>query len=120
MASDQDNLLTQYSCAPLDVDELLQMYEANPENLNVLDCLAFKFYTSDDLDRSLEFYQKIVKMDDKNESAHYYIGNILYRKKRVMAAIMQWKKVVSLDPESKLAQKAQERIDQAMNQIRDM
>ena len=120
MGDGENELLTQYSQAPLDEDELLRMAEANPDNINILDCLAFKFYTSEQLDRALEFYKKIVTLDDQNESAHFYIGNIFYRKKQIMAAIFEWKKVIGLGTDPKLADKAQERIDAAMKQIQSL
>ena len=120
MTDNNDDVLTQYSSAPLDVEELLRMYQANPENINVLDCLAFKYYTADQLDKALELYTKISKLQPQNDSAHYYMGNIYYRKKRLVAAMMEWKKVISLNEGGKLAQKAQERIDAAMQQVRDL
>ena len=120
-ADDKNNpVLTQYSSAPLDIEELLRMAEANPDNVNILDCLAFKFYTGEQFDRALDFYQRIVKIQPENESAHYYMGNIFYRQKRLVAAMMEWKKVISLGSDGKLAAKAQERIDAAMQQVRDM
>ena len=118
--ADNDDVLTQYSSAPLDVEELIRMYQANPDNINVLDCLAFKYYTAEQLDKALELYKKIVSIEPSNESAHYYMGNIYYRKKRLVAAMMEWKKVVSLNPDGRMAGKAQERIDAAMQQVREL
>jgi tetratricopeptide (TPR) repeat protein len=120
MSSDDNDVLTQYSSAPLDVEELLRMAKANPDNINVLDCLAFKYYTAETLDQALEIYRQISKLDPKNDSAHYYIGNIYYRQKRLVAAMMEWKKVIKLNTDSKMADKAQERIDAAMQQVRDI
>ena len=118
--SDEDGMLTQYSQAPLDIDELLRMHEANPDNLNVLDCIAFSYYTQDDLDRALEYYKKILEQDDTLANAHYYVGNVLFRRRQLVAAMMSWKKVIALDPDGKLAKNAQERIDMAMDRVRDM
>jgi tetratricopeptide (TPR) repeat protein len=120
MDEKNDGVLTQYSSAPLDIEELLRMAEANPDNVNILDCLAFKFYTTEQLDKALELYGRIVKLQPENDSAHYYMGNIYYRKKRLVAAMMEWKKVISLSSDSKLAAKAQERIDASMQQVRDL
>jgi len=96
------------------------MYEANPENVNIIDCLAFKFYTADQLDKSIELYKQIVKLAPTNETAHYYLGNIYYRQKKLVAAMMEWKKVISLNESGKMAAKAQERIDAAMQQVREL
>ena len=117
---DKNDVLTQYSSAPLDVEELLRMYQANPDNVNVLDCLAFKYYTAEQLDKALELYKKIAKLEPENDSAHYYMGNIYYRKKQLIQAMMEWKKVITLNEGSKLAAKAQERIDAAMQQVREL
>lgn len=118
--SDEEGMLTQYSQAPLDIDELLRMHEANPENLNVLDCIAFSYYTQDDLDKALQYYQKILAQDGDQANAHYYVGNVYFRRRQLVAAMMSWKKVIALDPEGKLAKNAQERIDMALERVREM
>lgn len=118
--SDDEELLTQYSQAPLDIEELLRMHEANPDNINVLDCIAFSYYTKDDLDKALEYYKKILAKDPSQSNAHYYVGNVLFRRRQLVAAMMSWKKVVALDGDSKLAKNAQERIEMAMERVREM
>lgn len=120
MSDDKNNVLTQYSSAPLDIEELLQMYKANPENVNVMDCLAFKHYTSEQNEDALKVYKAIVAIQPENESAHYYMGNIYYRTKRLVAAMMEWKKVIALDTDKRLAEKCKERIEAAMQQVREL
>lgn len=117
---DEDAVLTQYSQAPLDIEELLKVYEDDPKNLQVLDCIAFSYYTKDELDKALEFYKKITQVEPKQSAAHYYIGNILFRKKQIVAAMMSWKKVIKLDPGSKLAENAADRVEMAMDKVREM
>lgn len=117
---DDDEALTQYTQAPLDLDELLRMHEANPENVNVLDCIAFRYYTADDLEQALDFYKKILVQDGTQANAHYYIGNIHFRRKQLVAAMMSWKKVIKLVPETKLAKNAEERVELAMEKVREM
>lgn len=117
--SEDDGMLTQYSQAPLDIDELLRMHEANPDNLNVLDCIAFSYYTQDELDKALQFYKKILEKDATQVNAHYYVGNVLFRRRQLVAAMMSWKKVITLSPGSKLAKNAQERVEMAMERVRD-
>jgi len=120
MSDDQNNVLTQYSSAPLDIDELKAMYEANPENINIMDCLAFKHYTNEQNDEALKIYKEIANIQQDNESAHYYMGNIYYRTKRLVAAMMEWKKVIALDKDKKLIEKCKQRIEAAMQQVRDL
>ncbi len=118
--SDEEAMLTQYSQAPLDLDELLRMHAANPDNLHVLDCIAFRYYTADDLDKAAEFYKKIIDKDSKQVNAYYYLGNIQFRRKQLVAAMMSWRKVVALQPDSKLSKNAEERIEMAMQKVREM
>ncbi len=113
-------MLTQYTQAPLDIDELLRMHEANPENLSVLDCIAFSYYTQDDLPKALEFYKKIIAKDPKQVNAHYYIGNVLFRQRQLVAAMMAWKKVIHIDGNGKMGKNAQARIEMAMDRVREM
>lgn len=115
-----DGMLTQYSQAPLDIDELLRMHQANPDNVNVLDCIAFRYYTADELEKAYDFYQKIVAKDPTQANAYYYIGNIQFRKKQLVAAMMSWKKVIALNPTSKLAKNAEERVEMAMKRVREL
>lgn len=118
--SEEDAILTQYSQAPFDLGELQRMHQANPENLDVLNCIAFRYYTQDELDQALEYYQKILALDAKHPEAHYYVGNVQFRRRKLVAAMMSWKKVIAIDPQSKFAENARERIELALERVRGM
>lgn len=120
VADEDDGLLTQYAQAPLPVEELLQMHEANPDNLEVLDAVAFHFYTHDELDRAMEFYKKLLAKKPKHVDAHYRVGNIHFRRKQLVAAMMSWKKVIQLSPDSKTGRNAKARVERAMDKVRDL
>ncbi len=120
MSDEKKNVLTEYSSAPLDTEELLQMYKANPTNVNIMDCLAFKHYTNEQNEAALRIYKEIVALQPDNESAHYYMGNIYYRTKRLVAAMMEWKKVIALNQDPKLVEKCTQRIEAAMQQVREL
>ncbi len=116
-----EEVLTQYSTAPLDLEELLKMYRANPENVNILDCLAFKYYTANDLEKALDFYKKILLIEPDNVNALYYIGNIYYRQKKLVNAIIYWKKVVAQEgADPKMKEKAEGRLSAAMEQMKKL
>ena len=100
--------MTQYAkCA--DSEELKhaeQLIEEDPENLSLLEWVAFLHYTNGNYERSIELFKKLVKMDAKNEGHLYYLANSLYKVQKLTLARMYWKKVIMTNPEGKFAEKS--------------
>ncbi len=97
------------------IGEVRAMLEADPENLDLQDWLAFMLYTNNELDEAILIYKKLLARDHKSETQHYYLGNAYCKKGLVQLAIEEWKRVVLIDAESKLAKKAAVRIEQAQS-----
>jgi len=97
----------------LDTDEIEQLLVNQPENLELRDWLAFSLYTNNNFKEAIKHYIKLISQAPDVESYHYYLGNCYYRSGLKALAIVEWKKVTRLSPDSKLSQKANERIKKA-------
>lgn len=95
------------------IDEVRLMLQNDPENLDLQDWLAFMLYTNNQLDEAIELYKRLLTSNHRSENQHFYLGNAYFKKGLVKLAVEEWKRVVLLDPESKLGQKAKVRIEQA-------
>lgn len=106
--------ITNYAKAS-DSAELQKMEELlakDPDSVPLLEWIAFMYYTSDSYDRAVELYQKLVKLDSKNEANHYYLANLYLKLKQKDRAVEHWNRVISLNPVSKFADKAKHLIDE--------
>lgn len=53
------------------VQEYLALYQANPDNADVLYNLAWKYFDHGDLDQAIEAYERVLDLNPKDEDAHY-------------------------------------------------
>ena len=95
------------------IDEVRMMLKNDPDNLDLQDWLAFMLYTNNELDEAIELYKKLLSANHRPENQHFYLGNAYYKKGLTKLAIEEWKRVVELDPESKMGGKAKVRLEQA-------
>ncbi len=95
------------------IEEVRDMLKNDPDNLDLLDWLAFMLYTNNQLDEAIEIYKNLLGKSHKSETQHYYLGNAFCKKGLVKLAIEEWKQVVALDADGKLGKKAAVRIEQA-------
>ena len=103
-------LISQYESATwIGIDELERRLAQNPADDDLLTLLAFVYYTSNKLDKSIDIYQRTIALNDKNPQAHYYLGNAYFRKGAFPQAKEQWEKVVELDPAGRLGTNARRR-----------
>jgi len=98
------------------IEEVRMMLTNDPENLDLQDWLAFMLYTNNELDEAIELYKKLLAAEHRAENQHFYLGNAYYKKGLIKLAIEEWKRVVGLDPESKIGKKAAVRIEQAQQE----
>jgi tetratricopeptide (TPR) repeat protein len=104
-------VLTQYTAGDgQGVAEIEKMLEKDPENLQLLDWLAFMYYSNNDTEKAIGTYNKIIKIDPSNASQHYYLANSYYKANQVEEALTHWRHVVTLKPDGKLGRKASDRI----------
>ncbi len=104
-------LLTQYAAGDGGgVEEMERMLEQDPDNVQLLDWLAFMYYSNNEIQKAIEVYERIMSIDASNPSQHYYLGNCYYKAGHRDKAVEHWKAVIELKPGSKYARKAEEKI----------
>ena len=109
--TDRSALLTQYTSGDGGgVEEMERMLKVDPDNLQLLDWLAFMYYSNDQVEKAIESYSRIIRLEPGNASQHYYLGNCYCKQGSLDKAREQWEEVQRLKPGSKYAQKAGKRI----------
>lgn len=104
-------LVTQYQEGTGEgIEEIEARLKEDPNNEDLLDWLAFMYYSNGKLEKAIETYQRAINLNYENEHQHYYLGNAFYKLGKNDRAVEEWEVVVQLKPESKLAQNAAERI----------
>jgi tetratricopeptide (TPR) repeat protein len=117
----QDAQLTRYEAGSGEgINEIRQALAKDPENDKLLDWLAFALYSNNELEEAVGLYARLVEKTPANTTYHYYLANCFAKKGHVQKAIVEWKKVVQIDPYSKMGRKAQARVDQAMLLLKRM
>ena len=107
---DDSDILTGYTSAPFELEELEEMLKNDPENEMLLDIAAFKYYTSGALDKALDSYQRLVKLNYKKQLYHFYLANTYYKLNRITEACAEWETVRGLDGHSAYGKKAEQRL----------
>lgn len=112
--NDGAGVLTQYKAGGGEgISEVEAMLEKDPNNLELLDWLAFMYYSNNMLDKALVSYEKALSMDPDNVNQLYYLGSTYFKMGRKEDAVVKWQRVVELKPDSKIARKAQDKIDKS-------
>ena len=107
---DDGDILTGYTSAPFELDELEVMLNNDPDNEMLLDIAAFKYYTSGKLQKALESYQKLVKLNYRKQLYHFYLANTYYKLGMITEACAEWETVRGLDSHSQYGKKAEARL----------
>ena len=107
---DDSDILTGYTSAPFELEELEEMLKNDPENEMLLDIAAFKYYTSGSLDKALDSYQRLIKLNYKKQLYHFYLANTFYKLNRITEACAEWETVRGLDTHSAYGKKAEQRL----------
>lgn len=111
LGSEQQAVLTQYTSGDgAGAAEMEKMLAKDPNNLQLLDWLAFMYYSNNETEKAIDTYSRIIKLDPSNPGQHYYLANSFYKANRIDEALHHWKKVIELKPEGKYARKATDRI----------
>lgn len=110
-----DGQITEYTKGSGEgIDDVRLMLQSDPDNVDLLDWLAFMLYTNNSLDEAIELYKRLLALNHRPDNQHFYLGNAYCKKGLSKLAVESWKKVIELAPASKLARKAQVRIEQTV------
>lgn len=84
--------------------------QENPDDLNLMDWVAFMFYSHGVPHKALQYYQRLLDKRPGNASYHYFLGNLWARQGDSERAHHHWSKVIELDLEGDYADKARGRL----------
>lgn len=100
--------VTKYAKAsdPAELSKMEELLAKDPESIPLLEWIAFMYYTSDNTDRAVELYERLVRLQGDNEGHHYYLANLYRKTNHTEKAIRHWRKVIALNPQSKFADTA--------------
>lgn len=103
-------LVTQYQEGTGEgIEALEERLKEDPNNTELLDWLAFMYYTQKQFDRAIKSYDKLINLGANSEHQHYYLGNSYYQVGNYPRAIEHWEMVEAMGADSKLALSARER-----------
>ncbi len=105
--------ITQYDSPDVDILEIEKMLEADPLNEGLLALAALTYYSSEDLEKALYAYEKLISIDMRSPEYHYCIGNTYYRLGRKEEALQEWQLTATLDSGGRYARRAKKRLDEA-------
>lgn len=112
MKKEEEELLTKYTPGTGEgIAEVEKLLVSDPNNVDLLDWLAFMYYSNNDVEKAVETYKRALAIKPSNENQHYYLGNSFFKKGLFAEAQKEWSEVIRLKPNSKIAKNAQERID---------
>ena len=112
MKAEEEELLTKYTAGTGEgINEVEKLLEGDPNNVDLLDWLAFMYYSNNNIDKAIETYKRALAIKPDNENQHYYLANSYFKKTMNAEAKKEWNEVIRLKPNSKIAKNAQERID---------
>lgn len=95
------------------IGELEEQLKQDPENPDLLDWLAFMYYSNKKYQEAIDTYRRAIAINYDNEHQHYYLANSYYQLGQMERAIEEWEVVLELKPGSKLAHNAEERIEKS-------
>ena len=111
--STQDPMTKYAKCADTEqLEQAEKLIQEEPDNLSLVEWVAFLHYTNQNFKRAIELFSKLVKVDSKNEGHLYYLANSLYKTSQLAMARMYWRKVISTNPDGKFADKARGLLNQ--------
>ena len=117
MSQEDQELLTKYTAGTGEgIAEVEKLLVSDPNNVDLLDWLAFMYYSNNNVDKAIETYKKALAIKPNNENQHYYLANSYFKKGMYQEAVREWQEVIRLKPNSKIAKNAQERIDYVATQ----
>jgi tetratricopeptide (TPR) repeat protein len=82
----------------------------DPQNLELMDWVAFMFYSNGVPDKAIEYYRRLAAARPRNASYQYFLGNLHQQQGELEPARECWNQVVSLDLEGEYAARARRKL----------
>ncbi|MBI2943677.1 MAG: tetratricopeptide repeat protein [Candidatus Wallbacteria bacterium] len=93
-----------------DLERIEKKLLEDPQNIELMDWVAFMFYSNGVRDKAFEYYERLTAARPRYPSYHYFLGNLHYQKGDRAAARECWARVLSLDREGEYAGKARNKL----------
>ena len=77
--------------------QLFDFHEKNPEDTFVVFALAQELLKKGDLERSEEFFNKLLRIDEKYGGAYYHLGKLYEKKGEMGKAVKIYKKGIDIN-----------------------
>lgn len=93
-----------------DIRNLESLLEQNPDDIQVLDWVAFAHYCAGGYDRAVELYRRCIDREPQTASYYYFLGNALYKLSLEEQAAEAWQMASNLDRNGQFRKRALERL----------
>ena len=84
-----------------------------PDNLGLIDWLAFMYYTNDHVEKALDCYKDLVERSPDTAEHYFYMGNTYFKISLLPEAIFCWKHLERLNAPRKMIERANASIESA-------
>jgi tetratricopeptide (TPR) repeat protein len=112
-------VLTQYTAGDgSGTEELEEKLSRDPGNVQLLDWLAFMYYSNNDIEKARDAYQRLIDLDGENQSAYYYLGNTHFKLDHVSEAFGCWEELLFLFPKGRFARKTRRRLKEVKSRLK--
>jgi tetratricopeptide (TPR) repeat protein len=96
-----------------ELDRLEALLAESPDDLQVMDWVAFAQYCTGNYDRSIDLYRRCIDREPQTASYYYFLGNALYKKNAKDEAVRNWEMATNLDTVGLFRRKAEEKLAKA-------
>jgi len=109
---DPNKPFTNYSkgTSPEEIEKLEALLAENPDDIHILDWVAFTHYSNQGYERAIELYKRLLEKEPSTASFHYFVANAYFKTGAMHDARHHWEKAIELDVKGKFSKKARERL----------
>jgi len=93
------------------IEEIQRKLAENPDDVELLDWLAYMHYSNDQLAECVEVYKRLIGIDPTKTSAYYYLGNAYFKLDDMKSAFRLWNHLIEHHPTDKFRKKAESRME---------
>ena len=93
-----------------EIEKLEALLAENPNDIHILDWVAFTQYSNQNYKRAIELYEQLIAKEPSTASFHYFLANAYFKLGRLAEAKGEWQNAIKLDVKGKFSKKAAERL----------